>query len=131
LAFEGERDDLDEAAIVAGNRTIFSAHGILAKHKGEKASRLLRPALFDWFEVRVTQCPAITLLNQLGELLRTAIRWKNSYSTAPDQEHPFGLASHCLVFGIGILKDTGLVRTVAERKLRRLPSSLHLTFPAV
>ena len=33
LAFEGERDDLDEAAIVAGNRTIFSAHGILAKHR--------------------------------------------------------------------------------------------------
>ena len=28
-------DDLDEAAIVAGNRTIFSAHGILAKHTGK------------------------------------------------------------------------------------------------
>jgi hypothetical protein len=27
---------LDEAAIAAGNRTIFSAHGIVAKHRGQK-----------------------------------------------------------------------------------------------
>src|SRR5882724_4872072 len=32
------RDNLDEAAIAAGNRTIFSAHGILAKHRLRKAS---------------------------------------------------------------------------------------------
>jgi hypothetical protein len=29
------KGDLDEAAIAAGNRTIFSAHGILAKHRSK------------------------------------------------------------------------------------------------
>jgi hypothetical protein len=52
-----------------------------AGHK--KPSRLLRPALFDWFEARITQCPARTRPIQLGEVLRTAIRRKNSHMTAP------------------------------------------------
>jgi len=34
----------------------------------------------------------------------------------------FGLASRCLAFGSGILKDTGLVCTVAERSPRLQPS---------
>jgi hypothetical protein len=34
-----EMHDLDEAAIAAGNRTIFSAHGILAKHRSASTIR--------------------------------------------------------------------------------------------
>jgi hypothetical protein len=34
LVLEGEGDNLDGTAIVPGNRAIFSAHRILAKHRG-------------------------------------------------------------------------------------------------
>jgi hypothetical protein len=53
-----------------------------AGHK--KPSRLLRPALFDWFEVKSSTSVQLGLIfDQLEELLRTTIRWKNSNGTAP------------------------------------------------
>jgi len=53
------------------------------ENRAQKPSLLLRPALFDWFEARITQCPARTRRIQLGEVLRTTIRRKNSHSTVP------------------------------------------------
>jgi hypothetical protein len=57
------------------------------ENRAQKPSLLLRPALFDWFEARITQCPARTRRIQLGEVLRTTIRWEEQYRTGLDQEH--------------------------------------------
>jgi len=61
--------------------------------RAQKAFSSSAPCLFDWFEVRVTQCPARPPLNQLEELVRTTIRWKSSYRTAPDSGASTGLCA--------------------------------------
>ena len=78
--------------------------------------------------MRVRQCPGRPPLNQLEELLRTTIRWKSSYRTAPDSGASTGLSAVVMGPKDAIVFDPiyWLVITVAFRLALWLTGKSHI-----